>query len=226
MIIQKILTALQGKGIKRTIAYLLSYIGGITFDIQYGTDTISSIKIKDLKIESNNKTRAEDYEPTQVIPLCKLFKQLMIPNGKVFIDVGCGKGRVLLVASQFGFKELRGIEFSPALRKIATNNCSIYKEKTGISANFLIIESDICDYEIKDEDVFFMFNPFDAHLLTYVLENIKLSLLQRKRQIWIIYRKPVHRSIIDKDTEFLKLKEFVFWGSDFLVYTNIGMEKE
>lgn len=223
--LKKLLKALQGRGIKRTIAYLLSYIGGIIFDIKYGTNTTSSVKIEDLKIESNNKKRAEDYEATQVLPLRKLFKELMIPKGKVFIDVGCGKGRVLLIASEFGFKELRGIEFSPELCKIATNNCSIYKRKAGISANFLIIESDICDYEIKDEDVFFVFNPFDAHVLAQVLENIRLSLLERKRRIWIIYRKPIHRFIIDEDTEFRKLKKFVFWGSDFLVHTNIGMEK-
>ena len=68
-----------------------------------------------------------------------LFKKLKIPDDKVFIDIGSGKGRVLLIAAEFGIKEVRGIEFSPVLCEIAKKNISIYKEKTKSKTAFKII---------------------------------------------------------------------------------------
>ena len=214
-------TALNKEGMKSQAAFFLSHIGDYMFDIKYGTDTVSWVNLKNLRVVGKNRKRASMYQPTHVYPLKKLFEELNIPQGKIFIDLGCGKGRVLLVASEFGFKELRGIEFASELCKTAVTNCSVYKDKTGTKAEFQIIESDVVDYDIHDEDVFFMFHPFDDFVLRQVLRKITLSLLMNKRKIWIIYRNPVHKDIIGRMKEFIKVKDVIFWGSDFLVFTNI-----
>src|SRR5687768_7586014 len=39
-----------------------------------------------------------------------------------FVDVGCGKGRPLLVASEFAFQRIVGVELAPHLAKIARAN--------------------------------------------------------------------------------------------------------
>ena len=213
-------SVLKADGIKRTLARCLSYISDVFFDKKYGTDTQSWIKLEDLSIESDNKDSGSDYIPTQALPLRKLFKELKIPEGKVFVDFGCGKGRTLLIASGFGFKELRGVEFSHELCRIADKNCELYKQQTGTNARFIIIESDVVDYDIDDDDVFFMFNPFDETVLNRLLQKIRMSLLRRKRKIWIIYRYAKYGDSIEAYREFKKMNEFDFWGSDFTVYTN------
>lgn len=69
------------------------------------------------------------YMATKTVHLRMALKALKIPKGKVLVDIGSGKGRVLLVASEFGFREARGIEFSPKLCAIAKENLEIFKAK-------------------------------------------------------------------------------------------------
>ena len=219
--IPALLISLKRRGVKKTISVLLALIMDFYFDIKYGTDTKSWVKLGNLDIASDNKERGVMYQPTLVLPLKKLFGQLTVPKDSILVDLGCGKGRVLLIASEFGFRELRGVEFSPELCKIAIKNCSIYKEKTKSSAGFRILESDVVNYDARDDETFFfMFNPFDAIVLKQVLDKIAASLLARQRRIWIIYRNPVHNDIVEEHGTFTRFGEFHCWGQDFIIYKN------
>ena len=201
---------------------VVSHFFDFFFDIKYKTDTLSMVKLEHLFIHSNNKKRGIGYQPTRVLPLRRLFKKLNIPGGRVFIDFGCGKGRVLLIASEFGFKTIKGIEFSPELSEIAKKNCKTFKKRTGFMAEYEIFESDVVDYTIKDDDeVFFMYHPFDDIILNKVLDNISNSLLLHNRKIWIIYRNPIYANVIENRKMIVKLGEFIEWGQHFTVYANI-----
>ena len=120
-------STLNNNGLRNTTKRILSSFFDYLFDLKYGIDTFSWVEVDDLKIDNHRKKRAKMYQPTCTLPLRKLLKELNIPPGKVFVDLGCGKGIVLLVASDFGFKEARGIEFSPVLCDIAIKNCSTKK---------------------------------------------------------------------------------------------------
>jgi SAM-dependent methyltransferase len=157
-IFQKAGNTLCEQGLWVTIVKFYILIKDYAFDVQYGTDTFMQTKFDDLTINSNNKDRGVYYQPTRVMPLIKLFENIksMIPANSIFVDFGCGKGRVLLIASQFGFKEARGVEFARELCTIARNNCATYKAKTGVRTRFQITESDVVDYDIDtDDNVFF-----------------------------------------------------------------------
>ena len=93
-----------------TFAFMMSYIADLIFDLRYGTNTAAWVSLKRLNIRSENLSRAVDYQPTQILPLRRLLKEMEIPRDKVFVDLGCGKGRVLLVAAEAVFEESR--EFS------------------------------------------------------------------------------------------------------------------
>ena len=212
---------LKKNNLRDTTKRILSSFFDCLFDLKYGIDTFSWVELDDLKIDNTRKKRAKMYQPTCTLPLRKLLRELNIPPGKVFVDLGCGKGIVLLVASDFGFKEARGIELSPVLCDIAIKNCSIYKEKTKAGTDFVILRSDVSDYGLNDdEDVFYLFNPFDEYVLKQALNNITASLQRRNRGILIIYRNAVHASIIEKNGNFTKLMNFSSWGWDFMVFSN------
>ena len=212
---------LNNNGLKTAAKRIMSSFFDYLFDLKYGIDTFSWVELDDMKIDDNKKKRAKMYQPTCTLPLRKLLKELNIPPGKIFVDLGCGKGIVLLVASEFGFKQARGIEFSPVLCDIAIKNCSTYKEKTKTDIDFIILSSDVIDYCLNDdEDVFYLFNPFDEYVLKQALNNITASLKRRNRGILIIYRNAVHASIIEKNGNFRKLMDFSSWGWDFTVFSN------
>ena len=212
---QRVKKSLRRGGLWATIFKFYILIIDFYFDIKYGTDTIMLTKLDDLTIESDNKERGSHYEGTRVIPLRKLFNniKLMIPVDSLFVDLGCGKGRVLLIASQFGFRQVRGVEFAHELCEIAKYNCAVYKSKTEVRTEFQIIESDVVDYVINtDENVFFMYNPFDEVVLRKVLNNITRSLKIEPRRAFIIYYNPKHGNFIEQHDNFVKSGDFDFWG--------------
>src|SRR5208283_3490200 len=216
---------LKKNGLRYTSKRILSSSFDYLVDLKYGIDTFSWVELDDLKIDGNKKKRAKMYQPTCTLPLRELLRELNIPPGKVFVDLGCGKGLVLLVASEFGFKEARGIELSPVLCDIAIKNCAIYKEKTKAGTNFIVLMADVIDYCLNDdEDVFYLFNPFDEYVLEQALNNITASLQRRNREVLIIYRNAVYESIIKKNGNFTKMMDFSSWGWDFMVFSNSLLE--
>jgi len=193
------------------------------FDIRYGTDTRALAKLDALTIEGDNKAKGIDYQATRVVLLRRVFHHIrnMLPADGLFVDFGCGKGRVLLIASQFGFKEVRGVEFAHELCEIAKTNCDVYKAKTAVRTEFQVIESDAAEYVIDtDENVFFMFNPFDQVVLQSVVNNISASLKIKPRKVLIIYYNPKHGDFITEHADFIKSNDFVLWGYHFAVYSN------
>lgn len=108
------------------------------FDMKYGVDTESWSKLDKLDIDSVNKKYGVMYKPSKVRALRKLFSNIkpIIQQNSVFVDLGCGKGRTLLIASEFGFKAVRGVEFAHELCEIARRNFSVYKKKKILKPNF------------------------------------------------------------------------------------------
>ena len=104
---------------------MFSSIFDIYFDAKYNIDTLSRVSLNELDVEEDQKKHAVLYLGSRVLPLRSLFKELKISMVKVFVDIGCGKGRVLIIAATFGFKNVKGIEFSPKLRAFAKKNIKI-----------------------------------------------------------------------------------------------------
>ena len=222
-VFRRVKDSLSRQGFRTTLFKFYGMIVDYLFDINYRTDTNKWLELDDCTIKSNNKEKGFRYQPTRVILLRKLFNNIksMIPADSVFVDLGCGKGRVLLIASEFGFSEVRGVEFVHELCKITRNNCAVYKSKTGVRSEFQIIESDVVNYVIKnDENVFFMFNPFNEEVLSRVFDNIITSLYIQPRRILIIYLNPRRGNIIEQQDNFIKSGEFDFWGNNFITYSN------
>jgi tRNA1(Val) A37 N6-methylase TrmN6 len=127
----------------------------------------------------------------------------------------------LLIAAQFGFKKIVGVEFSGELCKIARDNVIVFTRKTNITAQIDVIESDAADFPIAaDYDIFFMNNPFDGVVMNRLLENLRHSMAQSPRTIWFIYHNPDHGDIIGRSGLFRACQEFQTSGGRFRVYNS------
>lgn len=84
-----------------------------------------------------------------------------------FIDMGCGRGKAMILASEAGFRKLIGVEFSASLCRDARRNM----KKLGITARILC--QDATTYTFPDEPcVVFFYNPFGPQLMQQVLRNL------------------------------------------------------
>jgi len=81
-----------------------------------------------------NRRHAVSYQPTKARPFQDLLRRLDLPAGGTFVDVGSGKGRVLLLAARHPFKRVVGIEFSPSLCEQARRNIEIFRAQVPRSA--------------------------------------------------------------------------------------------
>jgi len=60
-------------------------------------------------------------------------------NNKTFLDIGCGKGRPMIVAACYGFEEIVGIDFSKNFVKILQAQQPFTRKKILLSILVLLI---------------------------------------------------------------------------------------
>jgi SAM-dependent methyltransferase len=144
---------------------------------------------------------------------------LDFPSESVFVDLGSGKGKTLLMAAGYGFKRVVGVEFSPELCEIAKSNWSIYRQGSETDPAFEIVNTDVVDYAVKDdENVFFMFHPFDDVVMDKVIQNVEASHERAPRKIWIIYYNPVFQDLLEGRGTFRRVSRTGQRGGSFAVY--------
>ena len=124
----------------------------------------------------------------------------------VFVDLGSGKGRTLLMAGNYPFKRIVGVELLPALNQIAEENLAKYR---GASQKCFTIESvcaDAGEFVFPDEPmVIYLFNPFPETGLRRVLGNLTRSLLQRPRAVYVLYHNPLLEHVLGENGAFNKI---------------------
>ena len=211
------------RGLIRTGKIAGNAVLDLSFDIYWGTETTKWVWTEDLGANSEHDGNAVGYRPSKVGPLCKLIKKLMLPRDCVFIDLGSGKGRVLLLAAQLGFQKVIGVEFSPALCLIARQNVRIFKRQVSkMTSHIEVIESDATRFHIPPEPcIVYAYNPFDQVVMGQFVANLTSSLKYFPRPVWLIYNTPLHWGVIENSEfrEFIKAQDYYeIGGTEFKVY--------
>jgi SAM-dependent methyltransferase len=162
------------------------------FDVQRGTDTGGLIPIWKLGTESKNARFGVRYQASEEQELIDAVAFANItPSDSVFVDLGCGKGRVLVVASELGFGSVIGVEFAPALVEIAKANIS-HLALTDVSVEC----RDASQYLFAGNNlVIYLYNPFSAEVMRGVVENLRAS---RANALSVIYKRPVCADLFDQ----------------------------
>ena len=117
----------------------------------------------------------------------------------VFIDLGSGKGRTLLMASDYPFRRIVGVELLPTLHQAALENLSKYR---GESQKCFAIES-ICADAIEfsfpaEATVLYLFNPFPESGLRKMIANLEESLWVYPRKVYVLYHNPLLEHVLSR----------------------------
>ncbi len=178
---------------------------------------INTSRLDDLKhviVKGNNRKDAEIYQGASYYMLEKIFTQLRKLNAPDdIIDVGSGKGRVMVVAAHYGFTTITGIDFALALCREAENNCMVISRLFPL-AKWKVLHADAADFRFRKHDhVFFFFNPFKETVMSEVIKNILQSVKECPRKIFVIYMNPQHRKLFVnagfKEVCYIKKMQFV-----------------
>jgi hypothetical protein len=106
-----------------------------------------------------------------------------------FIDLGSGKGRVLLMTSDYPFKRIIGVEFMPELHRAAQKNIAGYTDDRQRCRQIETVCMDARDFDFPAGPlIVYMFNPFSEAAFAQVLENLRRSVETSPRPVYIAYR--------------------------------------
>jgi SAM-dependent methyltransferase len=168
------------------------------FDARFGVETRGIIPLSGLHIESDNLTHGIEYEQSKPMEFYHLLRMTRAKyEDFIFVDLGSGKGRALMLASEFPFKKIVGVEFAAELHQIAQENIRKFHSPTQRCANFELLHLDAAVYSIPPEKViFYMYNPFREEVMERALTNIQRSLTEYPREVFIIYCNAVHRNLV------------------------------
>ena len=155
-----------------------------------GADELTKLNEKGIDIE-----HATIYMPASDDLLEQVFSNVPMKSFRHFIDIGCGKGRIMCVAAHFGATKVTGIDFSKEFCDAAKLNLA--KTKLQFTAlEYKVLNNDAFYFEIPDDaDCIFMFNPFDEVIMSGVIENIEMSLERFPRKITIVYANPLQKHL-------------------------------
>jgi len=162
------------------------------FDRKHGTDTDGEIPVELLDHAEGVAPQAVSYEPTDPDAFKVMVRELPIDRpAYTFIDLGSGKGRVVFLASQFGFGQVVGVEASPTLHQVACQNLGAWAKDGNDTRNIELRREDAATTEIPEQPcVVYLFNPFRERTVARVLLNVKWSLQRTPRDLWLVYYNP------------------------------------
>lgn len=159
-----------------------------SFDRPFGTDTAGSVQTDQLGIEDGERReQAILYLPSPPRVTRWMLDHVGIePRETAFVDLGCGKGRVLLVASERPFQRVVGVEISRELAAIARRNIDLYRART--CRDVEVVNTDATQFAFPDANLLIhLYHPFEVSVTDAVLAQLERSLQRRPRRVTIAY---------------------------------------
>jgi hypothetical protein len=159
---------------------LIDRILNRSFDLYYRVETRKLLEPEEMDIGKAEAKQAKRYQGSHVRILRKAFRRLNIDFADYhFIDLGCGKGRAMLIASIFGVKKCIGIEISPTLQTICDLNINTFCRRTGADKKaFEVFKGNVLDFRVTTpNNLVYLFNPFNMNVVEGVVKKLKCASL-------------------------------------------------
>jgi SAM-dependent methyltransferase len=154
------------------------------------------------------------YQPIEA----EIFREILTSasidfSPYTFIDIGSGKGRALLLASEFSFRRIIGIELLPQLNQIAEQNIRKFSDDRGCALPIETLCGDATEFEFPREPlVIYFFHPLTEAGFRKTLSNLQSSLEQHPRPVQILYANPIFEMLLASTGEFKKVTGTHFYA--------------
>jgi len=173
--------------------------GRHAIDIAYEIDTGGVIHWDRIGANSSSGLYVHPFVSSQPSIIRQALRLLPDCGGFTFVDLGAGKGRALVVASEFAFRRIVGVELSSDLVAVIAQNARVVAERYPQRPKIEAVLSDVADYRLPDEPlVLFMYNPFFGPLMQRVVQAIERSLRNCPRDLHVVYVKPNMDRMFDR----------------------------
>ncbi len=191
-----------------------SRYGDIDFDFDHGVDTTwANVP---LRTRVRELLSGGQYQPSEPALFHQILRSLPIVLDEfTFIDLGSGKGRTLLMAADYPFRRIVGVEVLAELNETAQQNIARYQGDQQKCFALESHEGDARDFLFPHEPtVLYLFNPFAEHVLRSVLAKLRTSVTESPRKVYVLYHNLEHEQAF-AECEWLRA---IYRSPQFAIY--------
>ncbi len=191
--------------LRRAYLGLRRRISATLVDRRRGIETSREENLDDFGLHAAERVR---YEPSAWVSLRRILPTTEVDRDDVFVDIGAGKGRVVLEAAvHYPFQRVIGVEISPELTAVAEAN--VTTTTTPLRCDSVeLISADVLEYELPpDVTVIYMYNSFRGDIFNTFAARLVAALDASPRAVRIIYNTPMEHDALMATGRFRVVRE-------------------
>lgn len=174
-------------------------------DVQYGIDTSGSVAVDQISSDKKLVSLICPYLGSQPSIVRAALSELTDCENHTFIDLGCGKGRALIVASEFPFRSILGVELSPTLAAIARTNIAKVASRFPFRSRAMITVGNVTEFPLPPGKLaVFNYHAFGPEIVKQVVERLEAALAAETLHLFFVYYNPVYYEILDVSPAFTR----------------------
>ena len=189
---------------------------GLRFDRLHGIETSETVTRDGLTgMSAELREHAGEYIPTNPA----LFKRMMRKSGVdtssySFVDLGCGKGRIVIAAADYSFKAVLGVEADAALYEAAQENLKRWRQ-SDMRRRAQVVHADARTFDLPEGNLFiFMYSPFRGPIFEEVAKRLAAVAGEPDRAMVIAYSSDWEAEALERTKRFtrVRMRRWQFWA--------------
>lgn len=173
------------------------------FDLKFGTRTSGLISGRHLNAGHRSDRHVTAYYAIApsvfqgILVRWRSCRPIVPIDEYTFIDLGAGMGRALLLAAEYPFRAIVGVEFHPTLARIARRNLALWRAAGRTRVPARVYCRDAATFPLPHGPcLVFLFNPFGAPVLRRLLRMWGQNLAGRAGPTDILYVNDEQRNVV------------------------------
>ena len=161
----------------------------LAFDARHGVSTAAEVPLIEAGVPADRAAQGNGvYRPLWEREFHAVLRRFKLPlEDFTFIDLGSGKGKLLLLAADYPFARIVGVEYSPELHTIAQQNLRRYRSERQRCHTIETVLSDAATWPLPAGPVLcFIFNSFDAPTMRRVMRKLDAE-AARLQPVYVAY---------------------------------------
>jgi SAM-dependent methyltransferase len=177
-------------------------------DRRLGIETSQPVDLRTLGFDVENRV---EYTPSSWMTLRRVLRHIDVGPEDGFLDLGSGKGRVVLQAARWPFKRVVGVELSADLNAVARANLEASRPRLRCH-DVELVEADLLHYRIPDDvTVVYAYNPVAGPVFDAAMEALIASYDRAPRRMRLLYRYPREHNRLALSGRFRLLRTHLPW---------------
>lgn len=145
------------------------------------------------------------YTPLPYQVIRRILDRLELSPNDVFVDIGCGKGRVVSCACRRALRKVVGVEVNEVLLQQAIANVArVRNGKSPFEGQAVLAET----YDYSDATAIYLYNPFDRPIMEQVFARIGESYRRQPRRLRVAYANCLHEDCLRQTGWLVKREEW------------------